>query len=68
MLTTIKYYSACVLFAIGICTFIYSLLFIPVYALMMGIGAFTFALFMYVYTTVSGYEVRHWDDFLEDKE
>lgn len=65
---TIKYWIACALFAVGITIFIYSLLFIPEYALMMGIGAFTFALFMYVYTTVSGYEVRHWDDFLEDKE
>ena len=64
----IKYYSACILFSIGIVSFIYSLLFIPVYALMMGIGAFTFALFMYVYTTVSNSNERHWDDFLEDKE
>lgn len=63
----IKYWIACGLFSIGICTFIYSLLFIPVYALMMGIGAFTFALFMYVYTTVSNSDERHWDDFLEDK-
>ena len=62
----IKYYSACILFSIGIVSFIYSLLFIPVYALMMGIGAFTFALFMYVYTTVSNSNERHWDDYLEN--
>ena len=62
----IKYWAACILFSIGIVSFIYSLLFIPVYALMMGIGAFTFALFMYVYTTVSNSNERHWDDYLEN--
>lgn len=62
----IKYWTACILFSIGIVSFIYSLLFIPVYALMMGIGAFTFALFMYVYTTVSNSNERHWDDYLEN--
>lgn len=63
----IKYWTACILFSIGIVSFIYSLLFIPVYALMMGIGAFTFALFMVVYTTVSNSNEQHWDDYLEDK-